>query len=205
MYLYRISFPHFQGVELWASGNKSIDWSHSWTLNLELLDISNCNLDAIPLVVKESSNLLVLNMENNRLSSVIGLDLLKKLQTLNISSNQLTDVSETTKTLGRLAHLSILNVCNNSFTSSEPESKSQAEVADILIETCFVYSCKSLKMFNLEKISSGARKRADRRMNALRLKAASQRRKSNVFSGWVPGIQPLVDMTIDEDLVLEVL
>ncbi len=54
-----------------------------------------------------------LNLENNQLTSVEGLEKLTQLTSLPLNDNQLTDV----KDLEKLTHLRVLNLYNNQLTS----------------------------------------------------------------------------------------
>lgn len=71
-----------------------------------------------------------------------------------------------------------------------------------------------LRMFNQEPISKSSRRKALDRMAALKSNASlrmkssisSANRSESVFNEWVPKLEPLqMDMTVDEELVLEVL
>ena len=148
-------------------------------------------------------------LENNKISDISGIELLKDLQILHLSQNKLSDIVEVSKKLKKLPRLIELDLKNNQFISQDLQTSSQIEVAQIVMRSCILTGCRNLQLFNEEKITKLSRRKADNQMSALKNKAAPKMKSSyhgSVFSDWVPQLHPLqLDMTIGDDLVLEVL
>lgn len=174
---------------------------------VEVFDASDCQLMQIPSCITQSMQIRNLNLENNQITNLEHLSLLKNLRVLLLAHNHLSDIYATTKVLSQLPLLTILDVRHNRFVS-ETANASQAEVGAIIEKTCFLLECQQLKTFNQEVISHSDRKKAAHCMKSLKRNASShaQKKTYDVFQDWQPELQALTfDMTAGEDLVLEFL
>ncbi|MBS0603883.1 MAG: leucine-rich repeat domain-containing protein [Verrucomicrobia bacterium] len=76
------------------------------------LDLSNLGLKAIPPQITKYTQLRQLNLSNNQITDVSALENFTQLARLNLSHNQITDIA----VLGNLTQLSRLNLSSNKIT-----------------------------------------------------------------------------------------
>ena len=196
----------FECDEVRLCGNKNLKWEFDTCAKFESFDASYCLLPAIPSPVFNSLNMRNLSLPFNQISDLSPIKPLKNLRVLLLSNNLLKDLHTFSEIVKGFPYLSILDITNNLFISSDAD-KAQVEVSEIVMNTCVLLSCKHLKTFNRLSVSPIDRKRAVKRMGHLKEIAKQFAQKSNneFFDGWKPELQPLEDMTAGEDLVLEVL
>ncbi|KAJ3344025.1 hypothetical protein HDU91_000286 [Kappamyces sp. JEL0680] len=201
-----LSITGFEGTHLRLGGNPGIRWDRSWCSNLESLDVSDCNIAELAQCIGTSNRLRHLCLERNQISDISSLRPLKTLQVLNMANNCLSNITVVGKTLRKLTSLTTLDLRENCFINDRA-SLAQKEVASIVLKTCILMSCKSLKMLDLEAVDAQERDDATRKLLALkRIAALHQRKKqAEAFHGWKPQLQPLTDMSVDEEIVLEIM
>jgi hypothetical protein len=82
---------------------------------------------------------------------------------------------------------------------------SKFEVSNLVLKSCVLSACKNLQTWNLEPVYESDKLDSKTKMLKIKRIAARHQRKQQekALSNWVPLIQPLTDMTIEEGLVLE--
>jgi Leucine-rich repeat (LRR) protein len=200
--------------DLRLAGNSCMNISPFNLRNLDSLDLTGCKLTILPEFLSEAINLSFLSLENNELNNVEYLIHNKKLKTLQISRNRLRNIRSICRVISKLHNLQVLDLRylenlprENLFISSEV-SGSQLDVLKIVLRVSLILSNSNLKFLNQETITSNDRKNARKRMDILRKYAVDYANRAKVtdgFHGWKPELFPLDDMTVEEDLILEVI
>ena len=174
--------------------------------NITFLDLSDCALDKIPNCLSSAPNLTFLSLENNKICDLSNLEANTKIKTLQLSGNLVCNLKETAQLIGRMDELQVLDVRNNRFIPSAI-SNSQLSVLKMVLRVSLIIANENLLVLDQERISSAERKVARKRMEILRKYASNFSQRLNEgesFSEWKPILHPVQDMTVDDDLVLEI-
>ncbi|KAK3683918.1 hypothetical protein B0T22DRAFT_384657 [Podospora appendiculata] len=104
--------------KLYLSGNLFESFSPTVDfLNLQLLELANCGLQALPDHVGQMMpNLRVLNLSLNAISDLAPLRYVPRLKRLLASGNRLADCAGLVDTLANFAHLAVVDVRDNPVT-----------------------------------------------------------------------------------------
>ncbi|KAJ3256398.1 hypothetical protein HK103_005527 [Boothiomyces macroporosus] len=200
-----LNFTNSNLESLKISGNKHFTWQ-SIPLTLEILEAGSCNLRSIPQIILKCQNLKTLVMENNQLSDISLLESLQSLTDIYLANNNIADITRVCKTYAKLPKLSFLDFRNNQI-SSEPVNQSQQYVYSVIIKMLLINSIKTLKYLDLNPITSRDRRIAQKRNKVIKKIAGeySSKAQAQWFKNWKPELYPVEDLTVDEELVLQVL
>jgi Leucine-rich repeat (LRR) protein len=198
-----------------------------WVHHLDILDLNGCGLDHVPRLLQYASQLTFLSLENNDIMDMSLLILNRKLKVVQLARNRLSNLIHVSDVVSKLPLLSILDIRYCSLTrdnqfASPTASQVQKDVANILLRTTIILAGKNLKMLNQEPITHSDRRGAIKKMDTLKRIAMQQdqykttKSRKNVDQrrlqdwepqpnpDWKPEFYPLEDITVGDDIILEV-
>ncbi|KAJ3270915.1 hypothetical protein HDV01_007312 [Terramyces sp. JEL0728] len=187
------------------SNNAQFTWQ-SIPIKLEILEAGGCNLKSIPQILLKCHYLKSIILENNQLSDISVLESLRSLTTVYLSSNNITDITRVCKSLAKLPNLTFLDFRGNQI-AQETASQSQRYVYNVIIKMLLINSIKTLAFLDLNPITARDRRIAQRRSKVIKKIAGeySSKAQTQWFKNWKPELYPVEDLTVDEELVLQVL
>lgn len=199
-------------IDLRIGGNTDLFVNNLWCQNLDSLDLNGCQLKFVPEVIRSANRLTFLSLENNEITDIGPLVHNSRLKVLHLARNCIGDLRNTAYVISQLSMLHVLDMRYFVLTRDNlfvPDSgdENQKEVSMIVLRTSFVLAAKNLKMLNQEPVTTYDRKSAQKKMQTLKRFALehSQKQVSQNFNGWKPELYPLVDMTVDDEIILEVI
>ncbi|KAJ3321957.1 hypothetical protein HDV06_003694 [Boothiomyces sp. JEL0866] len=200
-----LNFSNSQIETLKISGNKHFGWE-SIPLSLEILEAGSCNLRSIPQILLKCQGLKTVIFENNQLSDIVLLESLQSLSHIYLSNNNITDITRACKSFAKLPRLLFLDFRRNQITQ-EPANQSQQYVYSVIIKMLLINSIKTLKFLDLNPINSRDRRIAQKRNKVIKKIAGeySSKAQAQWFNNWKPELYPVEDLTVDDELVLQVL
>ena len=118
--------------------------------NLNYLDLSNNNISKIE-GIENMTNLVTLNLSSNRISKIEGLENLQNLKTLNLNGNNITDITPLSKnallTTLYLKYNTVIDENRSNYTGDRLEELNK--IGEILDRGGYIYlDVDKLRLFN---------------------------------------------------------
>ncbi|KAJ3000227.1 hypothetical protein HDV02_000140 [Globomyces sp. JEL0801] len=194
--------------ELRVNGNPTIHWGHLESYTCSRLEMGLCKLIEYPKGLVGIDQLTSLHIDHNQISNLESFTRLIHLRDLSITHNLLTDITTTCSVLSIFKKLQILDIRENPFVSNiDNLEPTQLLVSNAIVKMLLLLSCTNLKVLDSRRVRLTDYITAKERMRKLKLIATefTKTRQEKQFHDWQPELYPLTDMTVDEEIICELI